>query len=105
MKRVYSISFFIFFLFLFFDDVYPRGLTIFDNGQSKHVIVVPAAATEIEQKAAFKLQYYLCEISGTELKIVPENKTGHAHNIYIGNCINTKKLNIDFWHWGKMGFH
>ena len=103
MKSVYSILFFIFFLVLFGDDVPSRELTIFDNGQSNHVIVVPAAATEIEQKAAFKLQYYFREMSGTKLKIVPENKSGHTHNIYIGNCNNTKKLNIDILALGKDG--
>ena len=104
MKRVYSISFFIFFLVLFFDDVYPRGLTIFDNGQSKHVIVIPAVATDIEQQAALKLQQYLNEISGTELKIVPENKSGNTHNIFIGKCNAAKALNIDFLVLGKDGF-
>ena len=91
-------------LVLFGDDVYSRELTIFDNGQSNHVIVIPAAATDIEQKAAFKLQYYLHEMSGTVLKIVPENKSGHTHNIYIGKCNNTKTLNIDFLAMGKDGF-
>ena len=89
---------------LFGDDIYPKELTIFNNGQSNHGIVLPAAATEIEQKAALKLQYYLREMSGTELKIVPENKSGHTHNIYIGKCNNTKTLNIDFLAMGKDGF-
>ena len=84
MKSVYSILFIIFLLVLFGDDVYSRELIIFDNGQSNHVIVIPDTATDIEQKAAFKLQHYLHEMSGTELKIVPENKSTHTHNIYIG---------------------
>ena len=51
---ILSILFFIFLLVLFGDDVLSGELTIFDNGQSNYVIVVPDAATEIEQKAAFK---------------------------------------------------
>ena len=104
MKSVYSRLFFIFLLVLFGDDIYPKELTIFNNGQSNHVIVLPASATEIEQKAALKLQYYLREMSGTELKIVPENKSAHTHNIYIGKCNNTKNRNIDFLALGKDGF-
>ena len=104
MKSVCSILLFIFLQVLFGDDIYPKELTIFNNGQSNHVIVLPASATEIEQKAALKLQHYLREMSGTELKIVPENKTGYDHNIYIGKCNNTKKLNIDFLALGKDGF-
>jgi hypothetical protein len=97
------ILFYIFLLVLFGDDVSLRELTIFDNGQSNYVIVVPALATKIEQKAAFKLQYYLREMSGIKLKIVPENKSDNTHNIYIGNCNNTKKLKIDFLALGKDG--
>ncbi|MAM44006.1 MAG: hypothetical protein CMF93_06780, partial [Candidatus Marinimicrobia bacterium] len=80
MKKLLVILFII--PLLFADNVPSRELTIFDNGQSNYVIVTPVAATQIEQKAAFKLQYYLREMSGTKLKIVPENKSGHTHNIY-----------------------
>ena len=75
---------------LFADDVLSRELTIFENGQSYYVIVIPVAATQIEKKAAFKLQYYLREMSGTKLKIVPENKSGHTHNITLGIVIILK---------------
>ena len=88
---------------MFFDDVYPRRLTIFENGKSKHVIVIPSVATDIEQQAALKLQQYLNEILGAELKIVPENKSGNTHNIFIGKCSAAKALDIDFLVLGKDG--
>ena len=78
------------------NDAFHSELTLIDNGYSNYTIVIPAVATEIEKKAAYKLQYYLREMSGTKLKIIPENKPWQSHAIYVGGCNNTKKLNIDF---------
>jgi hypothetical protein len=78
------------------NDAFHSELTIIDNGYSNYTIVIPAVATEIEKKAAYKLQYYLREMSGTKLKVIPENKPWQSHAIYVGGCNSTKKLNIDF---------
>ena len=78
------------------NDTFHSELTIIDNGYSNYTIVIPALATEIEKKAAYKLQYYLREMSGTKLKVIPENKPWQSHAIYVGGCNSAKKLNIDF---------
>ncbi len=78
------------------NDAFHSELTIIDNGYSNYTIVIPAVATEIEKKAAYKLQYYLREMSGTKLKVIPENKPWQSHAIYVGGCNSAKKLNIDF---------
>jgi len=78
------------------NDTFHSELTIIDNGYSNYTIVIPALATEIEKKAAYKLQYYPREMSGTKLKVIPENKPWQSHAIYVGGCNSAKKLNIDF---------
>ena len=78
------------------NNAFHSELTIIDNGYSNYTIVIPALATEIEKKAAYKLQYYLREMSGTKLKVIPENKPWQSHAIYVGGCNSAKKLNIDF---------
>jgi hypothetical protein len=71
-------------------------LTIIDNGYSNYIIVIPAVATEIEKKAAWKLQHYFREMSGTKLDVIPEDRPWQSHAIYTGSCNASKKLNIDF---------
>ena len=78
------------------NDAFHSELTIIDNVYSNYTIVIPALATEIEKKAAYKLQYYFREMSGTKLKVIPENKPWQSHAIYVGGCNSAKKLNIDF---------
>ena len=80
------------------NDAFHSELTIIDNGYSNYTIVIPAVATEIEKKAAYKLQYYLREMSGTKLDVIPEDRPWRSNAIYVGSCNSAKKLNIDFPH-------
>ena len=78
------------------NDAFHSELTIIDNGYSNYTIIIPAVATEIEKKAAYKLQHYLQEMSGTKLDVIPEDRPWQSHAIYVGSCNSAKKLNIDF---------
>ena len=78
------------------NDAFHSELTIIDNGYTNYTIVIPAVATEIEKKAAYKLQHYLQEMSGTKLDVIPEDRPWQSHAIYVGSCNSAKKLNIDF---------
>jgi len=62
----------------------PPGIVIAENEMSRYRIVIPAAATESEKKAAQVLQNYLLQISGAALPIIEANKHRSPYEIVLG---------------------
>lgn len=54
------------------------------NGASQYKIVIPAAATGVEEKAASELQSYLERISGVVLPVVTDSVTFDPFEILVG---------------------
>ncbi|MBC8051750.1 MAG: DUF4838 domain-containing protein [Sphingobacteriaceae bacterium] len=59
-------------------------LQLVKSGESDYRIVIPEAASTIEQKAAQVLRRYIAEISGARLPIVSDNSERKAYEILIG---------------------
>lgn len=55
------------------------------GGKTRHVIVLPAAPTKVETRAAGVFQDYIQRISGAKLMLIPENKYEGQPAVFIGN--------------------
>ena len=62
----------------------PLQILLADNESSPYRILIPAAATEHEKKAATVLQDYLLQISGAALPIIAAGKHKSPYEIVIG---------------------
>ncbi|MEI6050529.1 MAG: DUF4838 domain-containing protein [Bacteroidota bacterium] len=61
-----------------------QNIVVADKGISLYRIVIPAAATSQEQKAAEVLQDYLIQISGAALPIISADRPGSSYEIILG---------------------
>ena len=60
-------------------------LTLAREGSSQYRIVIPAAASETEKRAAAELQSFLKQISRAELPVVADDAPRTPHEIILGN--------------------
>jgi hypothetical protein len=65
-----------------------------DNEASLYRIVIPAAATPVEMKAATVLQNYLLQISGAALPIITADKHRSRYEIVLGQNERVDELKI-----------
>ena len=65
-------------------------LTLIDAGQSGYVIVKGADASKSENTAAAKLQSYLKQISGVELRIITDAEPASEKEIIVGKTVQTR---------------
>jgi hypothetical protein len=72
------------------------GHKLIVNGTDGCQIVLPTQADTMEEYAAKQLQYYLFEMSKTNLPIVEENDYNGDNAIYLGRTNYAKAMNIDF---------
>jgi len=84
----------------------PAIVTPDDTGEKLtidggYVIVVGADAEPAEATAANKLQYFLKEISGVELPIVPDTQTEQARELVVGS---TERCTLNDASLGEEGF-
>lgn len=77
------------------NDARLTEIVLTDNEVSPYRIVIPAAATESERKAANVLQKYLIEISGTVLPIVPANVHRSKYEIVLGQNERLDELQLN----------
>lgn len=71
------------------------GKLTIDN-QTNYKIVIPTQADSIEKFAAEQLQYYLKEMSGSNIRIVEEGKFKGENAIYIGRTSYANLLEVNF---------
>jgi len=71
-------------VFLLSLAVPAAAVTLVDKGQARATIVTPDAPSEAEALAAERLQYYLREISGATLKVVPEAEAPAGNKVFVG---------------------
>ncbi len=57
-------------LILLLPSCEEKGFFIVNKGKAKIHIVIPTKATDIEQKAATTLQFYIQQISGVKLRMI-----------------------------------
>ncbi len=68
------------------------NLELANNQKSKYVIIIPKAASAIEQKAALEFQHYFEEVSGVALPVLKDDRRTKRHEILIGNTNRGTKL-------------
>lgn len=69
-------------------------LYLIKDGNSDYVIVIPEKSKKIEKRAAEELQFYLREVSGTELPIVTDKGDPGDKMVMIGKNSYLKELGI-----------
>jgi len=81
-------------------------LVIADKGASLYRIVLPAASSEYEKKAAQVLQDYILQISNTALPIITADKSVSPYEILLGQNerLGERGISIDFNELGADGF-
>ena len=72
---------------------YAERINIIQNGTTDYAIVVPDICSIVEEKAALEIQTYLCKVTGTTLKIVPE-KLNTGNGIYVGHTEYARQNNV-----------
>jgi hypothetical protein len=79
-----------------------EGPTLVRDGRSDYCIVMPAAATVTEKKAAEELQHFIERISGATLPIFRDDQPVQAREIVVGasSRLHGTKISID---WPKLG--
>lgn len=76
---------FILLLFLLIFSACSTSLNLVKNNQTDYRIVIPENTTEIEQKAADELQYFLYEMSGVKIPLVADTENPVQKEICLGN--------------------
>ena len=81
-------------------------LTLAREGSSQYRIVIPAAASETEKRAAAELQFFLKQISRAELPVVADDAPRTPHEIILGNNRHLSDLSppVDIAALGEEGF-
>jgi len=86
-----------------FSGYAESGVTLAKDGSSSHVIVVPENAIPAEKTAAEQFKKYFAEITGADLKIVPEKGVAAGTpQILIGAGKRAKELMPD-QRWKELG--
>ena len=81
-----------------------QDITLVETGRTKSRIVIPAASTATEQKAAAVMQNYIRRISGTRLKIVKDRKREKGNEILIGKVNRPVLESVDQDALGQDGY-
>ncbi len=84
----------------------PAGLTLIENGRSRHTIVTARDASPSERRAAEELHRFLAEMSGARLPIATDEAAVRGPLILVGRsrALERVGLRIPFEQLGPEGF-
>ncbi|MCB9208903.1 MAG: DUF4838 domain-containing protein [Ignavibacteriales bacterium] len=94
MNKVKFYSFVLLFVGFFISSCISN-ITLVENNKSNYKIIIPANATEIEQRSADELKKYLAEISNAEIEIVSDSEEESEFEISIGNTNRLNDLGVN----------